>query len=161
MRGLGWAVGVVVGTSLACGGGKEEGETGSGEGTDVGTVPPLSDEGPTQHPDGPVLTDCEAVCAFHPTGDQFFQWSMGCDVTDPQGVETIQVFGELLIHQGGLEVATAVLACGDGVCSGGFREDGLEDVVISCDDPAAYSFTFVAKDLENHTGVGTAVGEAG
>jgi hypothetical protein len=150
---------LVVALSLACGGGKGEDEDSGGLTDAIPTGGTETDE-LAQHPDGPVLTGCEAVCEFHSTGDQFYIWSMGCDVTDPQGEATIQAFGELLVLQGTLEVASSVLACGDGRCSGGFKEDAL-DVVIFCDDPTQWNFTFVALDLEGHTGIGSATGQAG
>ncbi len=154
-------LGVVFALSLACGG-KDDEETTDTQAPEVPTsttetvLPP--------HPDGPVLTDCTAVCSFHATGDQFWTWALECLVTDPQGPETIQPFGELNVLQGATVVVEAAISCGNGRCSTSFKEDGFVeelDISLDCETPSQWTFEFIAKDLEGHEGRGTAVGSGG
>jgi hypothetical protein len=105
--------------------------------------------------DAPVLTGCLADCSEHTVGDAFWQWSFSCDVTDPQGADSVETFGEVEAHLGADLVGTGALVCADESCFGSERADAMGTDCTSAED---YTFVFVAYDLEGNRGTGEAEG---
>lgn len=110
-----------------------------------------TDDSPTDSPDptgsAPTLTDCDASCWEHQTGDVFYQWLVECHATDPEGLESI-ANGRLEIQRSGAVEGTALVACDRaGYCSTSFRETDFD---VLCRDASSYSFHVWVSDLEGH-----------
>ncbi len=102
-------------------------------------------------PDAPVVLSADAYCYQAGEGDKFYQWMAICDVSDPQGVETIEAFDMdnnlVTVSEGSSEVSSYMLVCADGACSASFRED--QDDVL-CASAGDYTFSFQVIDEDGN-----------
>lgn len=112
---------------------------------------PLSDDSPVDSPDptgsAPTVTDCDAFCWQHQTGDTFYQWLVECHATDPEGLEDI-ANGRMEIYQGSTQQGSTLVACDRaGFCTSSFRET---DFGVLCSSASSYTFSVWISDMEGH-----------
>lgn len=133
--------------ALSCTG-KDEIALDSGTGTD--------DSGGEEQNDGvsPEVTDADAYCYLHDTGDQFYNWSLSATYDDPQGLDNVpRSFHMVEIYKGGNLVTDAeLMSCNtdSGSCIGSFNADVLG---IPCPGSAEeYVFKIIIEDYDGNTG---------
>jgi hypothetical protein len=142
---------------LGCGGDEADTDT-----TDTTTDTAI---GGTVPSDSPVLENCDASCRLHQVdgGESFFQWSMACGYSDPQGDGTVQSVGQVEISQNGVFVGLLDLYCGVDPDEGAqcTRDAGADDIGVSCNvDPESYQFEFTVYDLDGNPGTAVSMGRA-
>jgi len=103
-------------------------------------------------PDAPVVQDADAWCYYHDTGDPRYIWVAALEVSDPQGTDTIQSFftGVTVYDSAGDEMFTESLTCGNGDCTGTWREDTYSPDTMYCSDATDYTLEFVIYDEEGN-----------
>lgn len=114
------------------------GSGGSGDGSDGG--------GGGVDPDRPVVEAADTWCYRHETGDQRWIWAATAQVSDPQGLHTIQpVTTEgVAIFAGGSPLGAEALVCDtEGACTASW---GADDVGTDCSQPQAYEVVFTVLD---------------
>lgn len=114
------------------------------------------DTGTEVVPDGvsPQLSNGDAYCYLHDTGDQFYMWTFGVDYSDPQGVGDIPRSGhdiDFLQDGNVIKSATGMLTCDNtaGWCVGSFKE---ADYDIPCASAEDWTVRFTIYDYEGNTG---------
>ncbi len=87
-----------------------------------------------------VSVDSVACAEYQSAGES---WDVSLTVNDPQGPETVSDGSVTVLNAEGGELATYVLACGNGQCFGSFRSsyDG-----IGCDLMGQVTLRFVVTD---------------
>jgi hypothetical protein len=116
---------------------------------DAGDSGELDDSGGTADV-RPVLLSADASCYLHDVGEQYWQWELLAEASDPQGVDTLATTATV----------DAVIATGDVVASptivryagspeffGGFKES---DFGMLCGDAQRYTFHFRVHDQDGH-----------
>ena len=103
-------------------------------------------------PNAPVIQDADAWCYYHDTGDPRYIWVAALDVSDPQGTDTIQAFftGVTVFDSSGAEMFTESLTCGDGACTGTWRQDSYSPDIMYCSDASDYTLEFIIYDEEGN-----------
>ncbi|MCB9743859.1 MAG: hypothetical protein H6741_17565 [Alphaproteobacteria bacterium] len=134
--------------SAACGG--KEDDTGGGD--DSGAV---VDDGMS-----PQVTDLDAYCYEHTTGDTFFQWVVAGVATDPQGTNTLETFATVSIQRGGGEVSSqqAVVGADDGEIVGSFNADTIG---VPCSSASEFTWEVTVVDDDGNSGSASVVGRQG
>lgn len=95
----------------------------------------------------PKIQTCDAYCEWHDVGDTYWKWTLGCNVTDPEGLENIWN-GTTAIAKNGTPVADYLVACNtSGICTTGFRE---ETDNILCSQANSYNFTVKITDWDGN-----------
>ena len=95
----------------------------------------------------PVIQSCDAYCEWHDIGDTYWKWTVGCNVTDPDGLENIWN-GTSKILRGGTLVTDYLVACNTtGLCTTGFREDTDN---ILCSQANSYKFIVKISDWDGN-----------
>ena len=122
-------------------GSSDSGETPTDTARDIArdTAPPKSM--------APTIQSCDAYCEWHDIGDTYWKWTVGCDVTDPDGLENIWN-GATTVLRGNTQVANYLVACNTtGLCTTGFREDTDN---ILCSQANTYKFIVKISDWDGH-----------
>ncbi len=103
-------------------------------------------------PNAPVIKDADAWCYYHDTGDPRYIWVAALEVSDPQGTDTIQSFftGVTVYDSAGDEMFTESLTCGDGSCTGTWREDTYAPDIMTCTKADEFTLEFVIYDEEGN-----------
>jgi hypothetical protein len=141
--------------SLACNSGKgstdedtgaggADGASDGGDGTD-GTDG--TDGG--ADPDKPVLTNVDAWCYEHTTGESAFFWSVVANYSDPQGdttVESLTADG-ITVLAGDTTLATYALVCRDGACLGSWNQ---ADDGVACANAESYTIRLSVADEDGN-----------
>ena len=138
----------LLGFLLASGcGDKEEIEEDDEEGGSIWVDDPNAAD-----PDAPVIQDADAWCYYHETGDPRYIWVVALDVSDPQGIDTIQAFftGVTVYDSSDEEMFTESLTCGGGECSGTWREDTYSPAIMTCTSATDFTLEFVIYDEEGN-----------
>ncbi len=125
------------------------GDGGSGDGgaADGGSGDGGSGDGGAS-PDAPVITDGDAWCYQHTTGDKRWIWVATATATDPQGLDTIQSFATdaVRVFQGDTEIASYAITCLKGECTTTFDEaDG-----VSCAQASSYTVVIRVVDEDDN-----------
>jgi hypothetical protein len=110
-------------------------------------------DGPDEaDPDAPVIQDADAWCYYHDTGDPRYIWVALLEVSDPQGTETIDPFftGVTVYDSSGEEMFTESLTCGNGECTGTWREDSYSPAIMTCTSAGDFMLEFVIYDEEGN-----------
>ncbi|MEC7242584.1 MAG: hypothetical protein VXW32_15225 [Myxococcota bacterium] len=95
----------------------------------------------------PKIQSCDAYCEWHDIGDTYWKWTVGCNVTDPDGLENIWN-GATTVSRGNTAVADYLVACNtSGLCTTGFREDTDN---ILCSQANSYKFVVKITDWDGH-----------
>ena len=95
----------------------------------------------------PVIQTCDAYCEWHDIGDTYWKWTIGCNVTDPDGLENIWN-GTSKVLRNGTPVADYIVACNQtGLCTTGFPED--RDNIL-CNDANSYKFIVKISDWDGN-----------
>lgn len=116
-------------------GGPGEGEGGDGGGGGGGA-----------DPNRPVVEAADAWCYHHQTGDERWIWAATAQVSDPQGLHTIQpVTTEgIAVFAGGSQLAVMALVCDpEGECTASW---GADEIGTDCSVPEAYEIVFSVLD---------------
>lgn len=124
---------------------------------DDGTDDTAGDSGDTEDiPDGvsPQLSNGDAYCYLHNTGEEFYQWAFSVDYTDPQGSTDVPRTGhdvDFLREGNVVKSATGVLICDNdqGWCIASFKE---ADYDIPCASAEDWTVRFTIYDYEGNTG---------
>lgn len=108
----------------------------------------------------PTVSDADAYCHLHSTGDEFYEWIVTAKADDPQGVDTLDVWATLEVSRGGELIADEQLVVdrdsGDVVGSFPAERDG-----INCSSAAEYVFRFTVADEDGNTGFQEVAGREG
>lgn len=150
-----WTMTLAAVMLIACGGNKDD-EDSATLITDTAIGGPV----PT---DAPVVRNCESVCRrVGLEGAADFQWQFSCSFEDPQGNETVNTLGDVLVTKGGETVANLRAVCGNFDVGWFCQEDYAEDSVgvTSCRDAEAFDFTLTVYDIDGNSGSGSAQGRA-
>lgn len=124
---------------VACSGGKDDS-------TDSGTGDGIDDTGTPDDSVAPSIVSVDTVeCAEYQSAGE--SWDLALTVDDPQGATTVNDGSVVVLSSAGGELATYVLACGNGQCFGSFRAayDG-----IGCSSVGEVTLRFVVLDAEGH-----------
>ncbi len=102
----------------------------------------------TAHPDdvSPTIVSVDTVnCAEYQSAGE--SWDLALTVDDPQGATTVSDGTVSVLSSAGGELASYVLACGNGQCFGSFRAeyDG-----IGCSSQGDVTLRFIVTDAEGH-----------
>ena len=120
--------------------GGEGGEEGGGEGGSGGG----SSDGIS-----PSILSADSWCYEHPKSDATYIWMATAEVTDPQGLDTMESFFDgVTVSTSGVEVATYAMVCtngGDCSTSWNQNEDG-----IACSNAEAYEITITVVDEDGN-----------
>jgi hypothetical protein len=112
----------------------------SGTDTGVDTAPPDNK--------APKILSCDAYCEWHDIGDTYWKWTLGCNVTDPDGLKNIWN-GNTSVKKNGNFVVEYLVACNTGgLCTTGFREDTDN---ILCSQASTYTFVTRISDWDGNT----------
>ena len=125
----------------------ETGSTDSGptEPTDSASDTPRDTAPPKSM--APKIENCDAYCEWHDIGDTYWKWTLGCNVTDPDGLENIWN-GTTTVSRGNTALADYLVACNtSGLCTTGFREDTDN---ILCSQANSYKFVVKISDWDGH-----------
>ncbi len=103
-------------------------------------------------PDQPVIESADASCYETGEGDTWEEWMAICQVSDPQGTETIPAMDMdnslVQVTEESNEVTTQILVCdAKGTCSATFR---AETYSMGCDKASDYVFTFTVADEDGN-----------
>ncbi len=102
-------------------------------------------------PDMPVIESADAYCYETGEGDTWEQWMAICEVSDPQGADTIVAFDMddniVDVADGGSAVTTEYLVCAKGTCSASFAASTYG---MDCASASNYSFTFTVVDEDGN-----------
>ncbi len=133
---------------LGCTGDKDDDgsdDTSSG-GLDGGLGGGGDDSGGGDDGQSPTISDFDAWCYEHTTGETRYIWAASLTADDPQGADTLEsIFDGLTVSSGGSELAVYSIVCDDeGACSASFNQD-LDN--IACANADAY--TLEAKVLDD------------
>jgi hypothetical protein len=129
----------------ACSDKSGEGDTGGGAG-DGGFG---GGDGGGASDQAPSIEAMDAWCYQHTTGDEQYFWVAAVTADDPQGADTLESFFDgITVLQGGTEVATYAMVCGqDGSCSASWNQ--TEDNV-ACSNASAYTIQAMVTDDEGN-----------
>lgn len=95
----------------------------------------------------PTIQSCDAYCEWHDIGETYWKWTVGCTVTDPDGLDNIWN-GATTVLRGNTQVANYLVACNtSGLCTTGFRE---ETDNILCSQANSYKFVVKISDWDGH-----------
>jgi len=95
----------------------------------------------------PSIQSCDAYCEWHDIGDTYWKWTVGCSVTDPDGLENIWN-GSTTVSRSNNPVADYLVACNTaGLCTTGFREETNN---ILCSQANSYKFVVKITDWDGH-----------
>lgn len=118
---------------------------------------PADDSTPVEDEFSPVVTNSDAYCHLHSTGDEFYEWIVTASADDPQGVDTLEVWASLEVSRGGglITTETLVVDRDSGDVVGSFPADRAG---ISCSSAAEYVFRFEVTDEDGNVGFEEVVG---
>ena len=139
---------------LACSGSdKDSVDSGTSGGTDSGSGG--GDEGGGESGGGnsdgisPSILSADSWCYEHPKSDATYIWMAAAEVTDPQGLDTLESFFDgVVVSTSGVEVATYAMVCtsgGDCSTSWNQNEDG-----IACSNAEAYEIQITVVDEDGN-----------
>ena len=115
--------------------GGDEGGSGSGGGTSDGV--------------SPSILSADSWCYEHPKSDATYIWMAAAEVTDPQGLDTMESFFDgVVVSTSGVEVASYAMVCtngGDCTTSWNQNEDG-----IACSNAEAYEIIITVVDEDGN-----------
>jgi len=108
-------------------------------------------------PDAPVVTGCDASCWYHTTGEEFYEWVITCEATDPDGYKDIWN-GRWACTGGACQDQAGLVACtaNDGTCSTSFKESQITPNIL-CEQAPSYTFTVWVSDWQGHESKGLSV----
>ncbi|MCB9797345.1 MAG: hypothetical protein H6741_32040 [Alphaproteobacteria bacterium] len=117
-------------------------------------------DGPVSDGESPEVTEPDAYCYEHTTGDTFFQWVVTAVVIDPQGPSTLETFATVEIWRGGglYEDTDAVIDGNSGNLTTSFNADTLG---VPCSSAEEFTFKIIATDDDGNTGEAEVVGRQG
>ena len=100
----------------------------------------------------PYVIGADAACSLHETGTQYWQWTLNASADDPQGVKTVDSFGNVdVLDAKGKLAASYTLGCSaKGLCATSFDAD---DDGILCKTPEEWTFRFTVLDEDKNASV--------
>ena len=137
------------GDSDTAGGSGSDGDGGTGGGSGGGA----SDGGGSGTPSSeqpPTMSNADAYCYQHQTGEEFWTWTVTGQADDPQGIDTLEavVPDGVVVRVDGAERARVSLACdATGACSASFGE---EEVGALCAEAGRSTFELTAIDEDGN-----------
>jgi hypothetical protein len=101
-------------------------------------------------PSAPVIGSCDAWCYYHTTGEQFYEWTIDCAVTDPEGPKNIWN-GRWACTSGDCAEQSGLVACttSTGKCNTSFQESQVTPTIL-CEQAANYTFSVWVSDWDGH-----------